>query len=357
MHSALRLFHCAGSTRRIASNEHGILQMETRLFGRSGLKLSVLGFGCGAVGGLMVRGSQADQERAFARAIDAGINYFDTAAQYGDGVSEQTLGRLYRQFKPRNFIYGTKVRVPKTENNIRATIVSLVDASLKRLGLERTDILHLHNPITKDGAGNFLTAEQVLQDVVPTFETLRQQGKIGMLGFTATGDTPDVLKVIDAGAFASAQVSYNMLNPSADAALPANYPAQDYGRLFEHAKATDTGVIGIRILAGGALSGSAERQSNASPAPPPIGTATSFDDDVARARRFMPLVEEGFAASLAELATRFAISTPAMGTALMGLATLNDLERAITAVEKGPLPEAALVRIAAVQSSFAGEAR
>ncbi len=330
--------------------------METRLFGRSGLKLSVLGFGCGAVGGLMVRGTQADQERAFARAIDAGINYFDTAAQYGDGVSEQTLGRLYRQFKPRNFIYGTKVRVPKTEN-IRATIVSLVDASLKRLGLERADILHLHNSITKDGAGNFLTSEQVLQDVVPTFETLHQQGKIGVLGFTATGDTADVLKVIDAGAFASAQVSYNMLNPSADAALPANYPAQDYARLFEHAKTTGTGVVGIRILAGGALSGSATRQSNASPAPPPIGTATSFDDDVARARRFMPLVEEGFAASLAELATRFAISTPAMGTALMGLATLNDLEQAIAAVEKGPLPAAALARIASIQASFAGEAR
>jgi L-galactose dehydrogenase/L-glyceraldehyde 3-phosphate reductase len=331
--------------------------METRLFGRSGLKLSVLGFGCGAVGGLMVRGTQADQERAFARAIDAGINYFDTAALYGDGVSEQTLGRLYRQFKPRNFIYGTKVRVPKTEGNIRTTIVTLVDAGLKRLGLERADILHLHNPITKDGAGNFLTSDQVLQEVVPTFDILRQQGKIGILGFTATGDTADVLKVIDAGAFASAQVSYNMLNPSADGALPANYPAQDYERLFEHTKATGTGVVGIRALAGGALSGNAERQSNASPAPPPIGTATSFDDDVARARRFMPLIEEGHATSLAELATRFAISTPAMGTALMGLATLNDLEQAIAAVEKGPLPAAALARIASIQSSFAGEAR
>ena len=43
----------------------------------------------------MVRGTHADQERAFARALDAGINYFDTAAIYGDGVSEQTLGRLY----------------------------------------------------------------------------------------------------------------------------------------------------------------------------------------------------------------------------------------------------------------------
>jgi aryl-alcohol dehydrogenase-like predicted oxidoreductase len=332
--------------------------METRLFGRSGLKVSLLGFGCGAVGGLMVRGTQADQERAFARAIDAGITYFDTAAMYGDGVSEQTLGRLYRQLKPRNFIYGTKVRVPGSEKkNIRAAINASVDASLGRLGLERADILHLHNPITTDGAGNFLTAAQVLNEVVPAFEALRQQGKIGMSGFTAIGDTPEVLKVIDAGVFASAQVSYNMLNPSAASALPANYPAQDYGRLFEHTKTAGIGVIGIRTLAGGALSGSAERQPNASPPPDPIGSATSFDTDVERSRRFLPLIQEGLATSLAELATRFSISSPAMDTALMGLATLNDLDQAIAAVEKGPLPAAALARIAAIQSTFVGEAR
>ena len=59
--------------------------MEMRVFGRSGLRLSALGFGCGAVGGLMVRGTPRDQERAVARALDAGVNYFDTAVQYGDG--------------------------------------------------------------------------------------------------------------------------------------------------------------------------------------------------------------------------------------------------------------------------------
>jgi len=68
--------------------------METRIFGRSGLRLSILGFGCGAVGGLMVRGSAADQDRAVGLALDAGINYFDTAVQYGDGVSETNLGRV-----------------------------------------------------------------------------------------------------------------------------------------------------------------------------------------------------------------------------------------------------------------------
>jgi hypothetical protein len=87
--------------------------------------------------------------------------------------------------------------------------------------------------------------------------------------------------------------------------LPPNYPAQDYGRLFDHTSAVGVGVIGIRVLAGGALSGSAERHPIASPPPEPIGSAMDYDADVARASRLMPLVKEGFAASLTEAATRF----------------------------------------------------
>src|SRR5690349_4930467 len=86
--------------------------MQLRVFGRTGLKLSVLGFGCGAVGGLMVRGSAADQERTVARAIAAGVNYFDTAVQYGDGESEKNLGRVLKRLKPADAVIGTKVRLP-----------------------------------------------------------------------------------------------------------------------------------------------------------------------------------------------------------------------------------------------------
>ena len=70
--------------------------------------------------------------------------------------------------------------------------------------------------------------------MVPAFERLRAQGKMRFLGITAVGDTAALREVIDAGAFDSAQVVYNMLNPSAAEALPANYPAQDYGQLFDH---------------------------------------------------------------------------------------------------------------------------
>src|SRR5262249_55009735 len=149
-----------------------------------------------------------------------------------------------------------------------------------RLRRERVDIIHLHNPIAETGGGSALSTGQVLNDVVPAFERLRQQGKTRFLGITAVGSTAALHQVIDSGAFDSAQVVYNMLNPSAADKIPSNYPAQDYGRLFDHTKAAGVGVVGIRVLAGGALSGSAERHPIASPPPEPLGSAMSYDADI-----------------------------------------------------------------------------
>ena len=330
--------------------------MQFRIFGRTGMRLSVLGFGCGAVGGLMVRGDPTDQERTVARAIAAGVNYFDTAVLYGDGESEKNLGRVLRKLKPADAVVGTKVRVPLGAS-IADTITTSLEGSLARLNLDQVDIFHLHNPVTDTGGGAALSARQVLDEVVPAFDRLRRQGKIRFLGLTALGDTAALHRVIDAGSFDSAQVVYNMLNPSAGEELPRNYPAQDYGRLFDHTKTAGVGVVGIRVLAGGALSGSAERHPIAGPAPEPIGSAMRYDADVDRARRLLPLVEEGFAATLTEAATRFALSHPAMGTILVGMASPQQFDDALAAVEKGPLPKAALERLAALRQGFAGEAR
>jgi L-galactose dehydrogenase/L-glyceraldehyde 3-phosphate reductase len=329
-----------------------------RKFGRTGLQLSVLGFGCGAVGGLMVRGDHADQERTVARALAAGINYFDTAVQYGDGESEKNLGRVLQKLKPANAVVGTKVRIPPDSySRIADTVTTSLEQSLARLRLDHVDIFHLHNPITEKGGGATLSAKQVLDEVVPAFSRLRAQGKTRFLGITAIGDTAALHRVIDANAFDSAQVVYNMLNPSAAEALPANYPAHDYGRLFDHTVKAGVGVVGIRVLAGGALSGSAERHPIASPPPEPIGSAMNYDADIERARRLMPLVKEGFAGSLTEAATRFALTHPAMGTILVGIATPEQFDGALAAAEKGPLPKAALERLAELQKGFVGETR
>ncbi len=100
--------------------------MEQRKFGRTGLNVSLLGFGCGAVGGLMIKGAAADQERAVARALELGINYFDTAQMYGNGESERNLGRVWKAVKPSAYV-GTKVRLPPTEP---ARIGAAIAASL-----------------------------------------------------------------------------------------------------------------------------------------------------------------------------------------------------------------------------------
>jgi aryl-alcohol dehydrogenase-like predicted oxidoreductase len=332
--------------------------MQYRTFGRTGLQLSVLGFGCGAVGGFMVRGDPAEQERTIAHAIESGVNYFDTAVQYGNGESEKNLGRILQKLKPASIAVGTKVRLqPDTFGRIADAVAASIGGSLSRLRLDRIDIFHLHNPITATGGGMSLGVRQVLDDVVPAFERLRAQGQTRFLGITAVGDTAALRQVIEARVFDSAQIVYNMLNPSAGENLPPNYPAQDYGRLFDATAAAGVGVVGIRVLAGGALSGSADRHPIASPAPEPIGSAFSYAADLDRARRLLPLVTEGYVASLTEAATRFATSHPAMGTILVGMATPQQFEDALAAVQKGPLPTAALERLSSLRRAFSGEAR
>jgi aryl-alcohol dehydrogenase-like predicted oxidoreductase len=331
--------------------------MEMRDFGRTGMRVSVFGFGCGAVGGLMVRGAPADQERAVARALEVGIDYFDTAVQYGNGASETNLGLVWAKLKPTARV-GTKVRFTQAERgNIAEAAAASLNGSLRRLGMDHVDIFHLHNPITADGRDESFSVKMVLEEVVPAFETLRQQGKIRFLGITAVGETAALHQVIDSGAFQSAQVSYNMLNPSAGMAIPPGYPAQDYGRLLDHTTAAGVGTVGIRALAGGALSGAADRHPIASAPPEPIGSAMSYQADLQRAHRLAPLVAEGYASNLAEVAIRFVITNPAIGTVLVGMATPAQFEQALAAVEKGPLPAPALARLADLQRGFVGEAR
>src|SRR5271166_5361377 len=331
--------------------------METRTLGRTGLEVSVLGFGCGAVGGLMVKGNAVDQERAVARALELGINYFDTAAMYGDGESERNLGRVLKSLKP-DLLVGTKVRVPDGERSrAGGAVTASLEASLQRLQLDHVDLFQLHNHITRDGSDGGFTPEIVLGEIVPAFERLRQQGKTRFFGITAVGDTPPLHQVVDARVFDTAQVSYNLFNPSPGRTVPPGYPAHDYGNLLEHTKAADMGVINIRVLAAGALSGTEDRHPLGSPAVEPIGSGGSYRTDVERARRLEPMIREGYAESLVEAALRFVNANDAVSTVLVGYSTLDQLEYAARSIDKGPLSPAGLDRLTALQNSFVGEPR
>jgi len=320
--------------------------MEKRRLGRTGLQVSVLGYGAGAVGGLFTKGDAREQERAVARAIEAGINYFDTAALYGNGESERNLGRVLKALKA-DVIVGTKVRMAaQHRSNIAAGIAQGMEDSLKRMGRDHVDLFQLHNPLVAQDANDRLQIDIALNEVVPALEKLRQQGKTRFIGFSGVGETPALLRAVDSKLFDTVQVVYNALNPSSGNAMPKGAPGQDYGRLLDKAKQADCGTIIIRALAGGALSGTADRHPNAMQAVDPIGSAPNFAGDVARAQALEPLVRESGAGSLTEFAERFVISHPAVSTMLIGYSNLEHLEAAIAAVNKGALPEAVLKKVA-----------
>ncbi len=190
---------------------------------------------------------------------------------------------------------------PEEYRTIATSIPAALEASLKRLGLESVDLYQMHNRVTEASEGDALSADAYLADVVPTMQKLKQQGKIRAFGITALGETKALHRVVDSGAFDTAQICYNALNPSADSNLPSGYPAQDYSRLMTRAHSGSMGTIGIRVLAGGALSGSEFRHPLNVQSVEPIGSAMTFRSDVERARRLEPMVREGHVSSLSWL--------------------------------------------------------
>ena len=327
--------------------------MQARSLGKTGLTVSTLGFGCGNVGGLIIRGTPAERERAVARAMELGVNYFDTAPSYGDGESERNLGQVLKALKARVQV-GTKFRVdPHDLHDIPGAVARSLDQSLKRLAMERVDLFQLHNRIESARGAGALSLGDVLNEVVPAVQKLRQQGKVGFCGITALGETRALHQAIDSGTIDTAQVCYNLLNPSAGFAVPSGFPAQDFGGLLNRARERRMGVIVIRVLAAGALSGVEARHPLAVPSVDPIATAPDYRTDVTRAQRLGALVREGHVENLIEASIRLAVSSDAVSTVLVGYSSLEHLEAAAAAVDRGPLPPGALQRLGALWSELA----
>jgi aryl-alcohol dehydrogenase-like predicted oxidoreductase len=327
--------------------------MEYRTLGRTGLKVSALAFGCGDVGGIMVRGAPADRERAVARAVELGINYLDTAPSYGSGQSERNTGAVLRALRP-DVLVGSKCRLsPADLADVPGALTRSVDTSLSLLGIPRLDLFHLHNPMARIRSERRLGLGDVLDAVAPAARRLQEQGKIRFFGVTALGETGALHRALASGAIDTAQVCLNLLNPTAVHPVPSGFPAQDFDQLAVLGHEHGVGTIGIRVLAGGALTGQVARHPIAIPAVDPIASGPDYATDASHARIFEPLVKEGLAQSVLEAAFRFALSTDAMSTVLIGTSDLTQLEFAAASVAKGPLPAPALDRLRGLWSELA----
>lgn len=331
--------------------------MERRGLGKTGLHVSALGYGSGAIGGLFVRGDPDEQRRAVARALDAGITYFDTAPSYGDGRSETNLGRVLRDLGAwGRVVVGTKVRLQPAElGDPQGAIVRSVKESLQRLGRDSVALVQLHNPVLADNAagrldtasGSGLELRAVVGEVTEGMHEVVRQGLAAHVGLTGLGDAAALRAVITSTRYATIQTYFNALNPSAGFA-GASGGAQDFGGLIDAAAGASMGVIAIRVLAAGALSATPERHVNAGDPGAPLARGAEYSRDLARARGLAALAREVGVEGPLELALRFALAKPGVSTVLVGYSTLTQLEDAIRWTARGPLPQDAVARIVAV---------
>ena len=321
-----------------------------RKFGRTGLEVSELVFGAGFVGGILIHQDDDTRRAAIRRALDGGINWIDTAPSYGQGKSEEALGWLLAEVEEKPYL-STKVGLDLNRlDDIPGQIEASLQQSLERLRRPSVDLLQLHNQIgaaTGDGA---IGVDAVLGEngVADGLERMREQGLIRFTGITALGEAAACRAVIESGRFDSAQVYYNMLNPSAGRAMPAAWSGHDYGGIIAACRDHDVAVMNIRVFAAGILA-TEERHGREIM----LSASTEVAAEERRARAVAKALGAEFG-SPAEAAVRFSLANPDLACVVIGLAELGHLEEALAAAEAGPLPSAALERLDAVYASGFG---
>jgi L-galactose dehydrogenase/L-glyceraldehyde 3-phosphate reductase len=313
-----------------------------RPLGTTGIPISAVAFGAGPVSTLMV-GEDASRQRAVIEyALESGINWFDTAATYGDGQSERSLGAVLRELPDHlgNYHLATKVRLlPADLADIGRAVRRSVEGSLERLGVGHVTLLQLHNSVTRRRGDEptSITPDDVLGrgGALETMRELQAAGVVRHLGLTGIGDPASLRAVIASDAFATIQVPYHLLNPSAGRDMPADFSETNYGNVIASCADAGMGVLAIRVLAGGAL---ADNEPSPHTRKTPFFPLALYERDRARAARLREWL--GPQRQLPVEAIRFAISHPQISAALIGFAEAWQIDQALAALDADAEPVA-----------------
>ncbi len=327
--------------------------MKYREFGDTGLQISEIAFGAGARGGVVFRPDRPTRLEAVRRALGYGINWIDTAAQYGDGQSEENLGWILKELNANPNI-STKMRIgPEHVGDTKGEMQRSMEASLRRLQRDRVDVIYLHTPVTHE-RGAFrgsLSIDDVMGDrgIVAGFESIKAQGLADFAGFAGFGDTDCLHQMVTSGHFQAVLAYYNLLNPSAGRPVPEGFSAHDYKNLIGLAAEHGLGVHCIRALAGGAVAG-VDAEGATALSPGSTGPA-----DLARSAK----VREALGAeaeALAQTAIRFALMQPGISGVLVGFSELEHIDQAVAALDLGPLPDSVMQSLGQLYASdFGGQ--
>ena len=311
--------------------------MKYRKFGQTGLEVSEVIFGGGAVGGLLINADDDTRRKAIRMALDGGINWIDTAASYGNGRSEEALGWLLNELPRDERPYvSTKVRVDPDAGDFRGQVEKAIHESLGRLKADSVDLYQVHNSVANSMTDlhGTLTSAQMTGDVADAMESLREQGLTRHIGFTSTGEASALKQVLRSGRWESAQIYYNLLNPSAGRSVPAGWSAYDYENIIGTAAESEVAVMNIRVFAAGIIATDARHGREGG-----LGIkASSVSDDEARMQKVVPLLKPEHG-QRSQVAIRYSLGHPGISGVVVGLAELEHLRLAVEAAEMGPLPD------------------
>lgn len=320
--------------------------MKLRPLGNTGLSVSEVSFGAGPVSGLMTGDSFERQRVVVARAVELGVNWFDTAAGYGAGRSEENLGRVLESLAPPQPLHvATKVRLMlHGETDLRPLVTASVRESLRRLRLPRVTLLQIHNSITprRGDEPTSITPEDVLgpRGVLAAFDDLRADGLIDHFGLTGIGHPDSLRLVLRCGRFATIQSPFHLLNPSALIDVPADFGETNYGGFLRDAVGLGMGLFAIRVYAGGALLGA---PPSAHTLKTPFFPLSLYERDRARATRLRGLL--GDKLPLEEAALRYVLAHREITSSIIGFGAVEHVEAAAQACQHGPLPDDWLRRV------------
>ncbi len=308
--------------------------------------VSRLTLGGGGLGQLWGETTPAEAIATLSEAVEAGINLIDTAPLYRN--CEDVIGAAFAGAPPSGVRITSKVYLgaPAAEE-VFARIEASLGASLAKMQLERLDLYFLHTNICPDGyvyargahrQAQFATPWSLYQDaVIPAFERLQAQGRIGAWGITATGVPATIRQALALSAKpAVAQVIANLMDSAGDMRSYAEPP--EPRTILASAKAGGVGVMGIRAVQAGALTSAIDRE---------LHPRSAELADFARAAPFRALCA-GIGEDPAVIAHRYALDIEGVDTLVIGVKNRQELRQCIAAEAAGPLPSDLTARIDAL---------
>jgi aryl-alcohol dehydrogenase-like predicted oxidoreductase len=292
--------------------------VEYRTLGKTGIKISEIGFGAWGIGGTLWQGANDDESiRALHRAVDLGLNFIDTALVYGDGHSENLVGTVLKErtellycaskIPPKNGKWPARPGTALRDAFPYDHIIKSTEMSLKNLGLDRIDVQQFH--VWDDE----WAADSEWQDAIAS---LKEQEKIRFFGISLNDHQPEnALKVGATGLVDSFQVIYNIFDQSPEKTL------------FPLCKEKNIGII-VRVpLDEGGLTGKITPETTF-----PSGDFRNryFRDDrkqqVAERTHALAKLLGKEAVTLPELALRYCLHHPVVSTVIPGMRNVANVE-------------------------------